>query len=122
MTHSYPKIWVRPALQWVEAHRGLEVADPDVGITGPQPEPPIPLPTQSETRVEFKGTVHHCDRGGQVLAEVAKHSSDQAKNLGVVSGYCKCATSKIDALASVPAAIVRPASAMEYVVAKCGER
>ena len=37
MTHSYGEIMVRPPLKWVEAHRGFEMADPDVGLSSPQP-------------------------------------------------------------------------------------
>jgi hypothetical protein len=79
------------------------------------------LPTESETRVELKSTVDQCGRGGKVFTEVAKNSGGRSEDLGIISGYCNRATSEIDALASVRAAVVRPASEMEYVVAKRGE-
>jgi hypothetical protein len=37
MTHSYPEMGSRPAMEWIEAHGGPEMVDSDIGLSGPQP-------------------------------------------------------------------------------------
>jgi len=63
------------------------MANRDVGFSGPQPQPPAPLPTQREIRVEFKGTIYQCDCSDEVFAEVAKYSASLAEDLGVVTSH-----------------------------------
>src|SRR5215469_9236437 len=98
MTHSDPEIGVRPAIEWVEAHRGFEMADPDIGLSCPQSEPATPLPSEGETRVEFEGTVDQRDCGGEVFAEVAKYTGNLAKDRRIITGNGQCTTSKIETL------------------------
>src|ERR1700746_1617347 len=123
MTHSYAEIGPRPAMEWIQAHRGPEMVDRHIWLSRPQPSPATPFPTQSETRVEFKGTVDKCDSCAKVFSEVAKHLGNEAEDAGVATGNPKSPTSQIDALTTVCIRVVCPASVMECPVAKrsCSE-
>src|SRR5215470_10628456 len=109
MAHSYAQVGPCPAVERVESHRGLEMADPDIGLSSPQPEPATPLPTHCKIRVEFKGTVDQCDGGGEVFAAVAEHPGNEAQNLGIAPSNSKRATGKVDCLALLCAGVVCPA-------------
>jgi hypothetical protein len=83
MTHSYAEIGPRPAIEWIQAHRGPEMVNSDVGLSGPQPQPAAPFPTQSETRVEFKGTIDKCDSagaGGSALGVAPTAEGDRGRD------------------------------------------
>src|SRR6516164_1159972 len=119
MTHSDAEIGVRPAIEWVEAHRGFEMADPDVGLCCPQPQPSTPLPTEGETRVEFNSTVHQCDCSGEVFAEVAKYTGNLAKDHRLITGNRQRSMSKIETLKAVRVWLTTPAGHVKDAVVEC---
>ena len=94
------------------------MANPDIGLSSPQPEPPTPLPTQCKIWGEFKGAVHQCDSGGKVFAEVAEHPGNKAQNLRVAPSNPERATSKVDRYTLLRSGVVCPAGVMERLMAK----
>src|SRR6516164_10604271 len=101
MSHADPAQMVAPFTPGVETHRGLEMLDRHVCLTGEQAQPAAPIPAKGETRVQYEGAIDHRQSGSDILAEAPEHHGGAAENTRVVGGDAQGLAGKINCRAAV---------------------
>src|SRR6516225_12436406 len=101
MSHADPAQMLAPLTAGVETHRGLEMLDRHVCLTGEQAEPAAPVPGKGEARVQRESAIDHSQSGSDILAEAPEHHGGAAENTRVVGGDAQGLAGKINRRAAV---------------------
>src|ERR1700732_4591933 len=92
-------------ITWVQPNRSLEMFNSQVWFTGVEPEKSAPSPSVGRARIERERTVDYCNRGVDILIEIAEHMGNTSERQGVVCGCAERSVSEIDRGAPITLAI-----------------